>query len=196
MATITISRQTGSLGGEIARNLGEILGYRVIVRELINQAARRAGVPEAALAAIDELGILGVCPSEEACLAYRQAVETVMLELAEQGRVIIIGRGGQAILRGKPEVFHVRVIAPTENRIARLVQRYRISSQAACAQVEAIDHFRRNYLKKFYHLRWDDPELYDLVVNTARLNALDAARVIASAVTLKEMEKPEKAFQS
>jgi CMP/dCMP kinase len=182
MSTITISRQMGSLGGEIARQLGELLGYRVIVRELINQAARRAGAPETALAAIDELGLLGLCPSEEACLAYRQAVETVMHELAAEGGAIIIGRGGQIILKNRQDVFHVRVIAPAGLRAERVAQRYKISLRAACAQIGVVDQFRRNYLKRFYNARWDDPELYDVVINTARLNAPEAAASIASAL--------------
>jgi cytidylate kinase len=159
--------------------LGKLLGYRVIWREVINQAARRAGAPEAALAAIDELGLLGICPAPEACLAYRKAVEQVVHELAVQGQVIIVGRAGQVILGGEPRVLHVRVIAPVEIRAARVAQRHHIGMQAAIAQVETSDRFRQNYLKRFYNVRWDMPELYNLVINTAQVDPAAAADIIA-----------------
>lgn len=167
--TITISRQMGSLGYEIARLAADALGFRLVWRELINQAALRAGAPELALAAIDELGLLGICPSPADCQAYRQAVRQVVEELAQVGDVVIIGRAGQAILAGRPDVLHVRIVAPFEIRAQRIAQRNQISLDHAKAQVEASDHFRASYLKRFYQTAWADPNLYDLVINTAQL---------------------------
>src|SRR5512135_1529753 len=110
MGVITISRQLGSLGREIASTTAECLGYNLVWRELINDAARRAGAPEAALSSIDELGLLGDCASPRVRRAYRQAVETVMKEFAERDNVVIVGRAGQVILRDRPNVLHVRII--------------------------------------------------------------------------------------
>ena len=172
--TITISREMGSMGGEIGRQLGHSLGFRVVGHDLINQAARRAGTPEAALAAIDELGLLGMCPSEEACLAYRTTVEQIMQEMANEGNVVIIGRAGQVILSGWPKSLHLRLIAPAQIRTERISRRLKISLDAAHAQITVSDRFRKNYLKRFYNVNWNSPELYDLVVNTAHLDA-DAA---------------------
>jgi cytidylate kinase len=180
--TITVSRQMGSLGREIASTLGKMLDYRVVWREVINQAARRAGAPEAALAAIDELGLLGVCPSPQACLAYREAVTQVMLELADEGKVIIIGRAGQIILGGRPNILHVRLVAPIQVRVKRIAEWHHISIEAAHTQIEASDRFRQNYLKRFYHVRWDAAELYDLVINTGSLDAPGASALIAEAL--------------
>lgn len=180
--TITISRQMGSLGMEVAHSLQNLLGYRVIWREIINQAARRAGAPDAALAAIDELGLLGICPSLDACEAYRKAVEQVMRELATEGQAVIVGRAGQAILAGEPSVMHVRIVAPVENRIERVAARQRISIKAAAAQIEVSDRFRRNYLKRFYNIQWDMPELYNLVINTGLVGSAEAADIISHAL--------------
>src|SRR5512146_879462 len=131
MAVITISRQYGSLGNIVANALGQRLGYRVVMRELINQAASAAGAPEVALAVIDELGLLGLSPSEEDYQAYIHAVKYVMQGLADEGNVIIVGRGGQVVLAGRPDVLHVRTVAPVEVRAARLMERHHISLAAA-----------------------------------------------------------------
>ncbi|MCS7059903.1 MAG: cytidylate kinase-like family protein [Anaerolineae bacterium] len=182
MSAITISRQMGSLGRDVARAVGERLGYRVVWRELINQAARRAGQPELALAAIDELGLLGLAPPTAAIESYTRAVAAVMEELVAAGNVVIVGRAGQIILRGRPDVLHVRVVAPLPIRIARIADQQGVSLDAARAQVEASDRSRRAYLKRFHHCDWDDPDLYDLIINTERIDVSIAADMICAAV--------------
>lgn len=179
---ITISREMGSLGLDVARQVSMSLGFRLVWREIINQAAARAGSPEAALAAIDELGLIGICPSPQACLAYRNAVKQVIEELACEGRVVIVGRAGQAILRDHPDIYHVRVTAPKQVRVERVAARHSVNLECAQAQVEASDQYRRKYIKRFYQIRWDDPVIYDLVVNTGRLSVEAAAQIICQAV--------------
>lgn len=180
--SITISRQMGSLGYETAKIVGARLGFSIVWREIINQAARKAGAPEAALAAIDELGLFGICPSDEECHAYFAALTEVMCALADQSGLIIVGRAGQVILKGRPDVFHVRVIAPQVVRAERIAQANRISMSGAMAQVKQSDRFRKNYLKRFYGVNWNDPELYDLVINTGRTDATTAAELILLAL--------------
>jgi cytidylate kinase len=189
--TVTISRQMGCLGHETAQVVGEMLGYQVFWREIINEAAQRAGAPEAALAAIDELSLLGFCPSPKACQAYRQAVEQVMLELANQGDAVIIGRAGQVILSGLPSVYHVRLFASVDVRARRIAERQNISLQAAGAQVQASDRFRKNYVKRFYNVYWDVPALYDMVLNTTRLDSHGAAQIIFQAVNTRSTTSVE-----
>jgi cytidylate kinase len=149
---------------------------------VINQAARRAGAPEVALATIDDLGLLGLRPSPKARRAYHQAVRQVMEELAAKGNVVIVGRAGQVILRDRPDVLHVKIIAPQALRAERIAREQGIPMEAAWAQVEASDRTRRNYLRRYYHARWDDPELYDLVINTGRISPEAAAGLICQAL--------------
>jgi cytidylate kinase len=182
MAVITISRQYGSLGNIVANALGQRLGYRVVMRALISQAARAAGAPEVALAVIDELGLLGFSPTEQDYQAYIQAVQAVMLELAGQGNVIIVGRGGQVVLAGRPDTLHVRTVAPLELRVARIAERHGISLQAARAQVKASDRQRRIFLRRFYDVDGHDPLLYDLVINTAHMTAEAACNLVCAAL--------------
>ena len=181
MAVITISRQLGSLGNEVAQAAAVRLNYEVICRKLIDLAANRAGVPEVALATIDDLGLFGLRPSSEARRAYHQAVQVIMDELTTKNNIIIIGRAGQAILRNHPEVLHVRVFAPAQLRAHRISAQQGISIEAARAQIEASDRSRRNYLRRFYQVRWDDPELYDMIINTTCLNIDISAYLICQA---------------
>lgn len=178
MTTITISRMLGSSGQQIARLLSDRLDYRLVWRELINQAALRASAPEMALAVIDELGLLDIQPSQEAVQAYHRAVRQFVTELADEGQYVILGRGGQAILHGRPDVISVLLVAPKEHRAARLASHHGISMMAALAQVHASDRYRRQYLKQNYRIRWDDPDYYDLIINTARLTPQAIADLI------------------
>lgn len=169
MPAITLSRKLGSLGTAIARSLADSLGYRMMWREVINEAACRACAPEVALAVIDDLGLLGVRPSNKAQRAYLQSVRQVIEGLAAEGGVIIVGRAGQIILRGYPDVLHVRITAPIALRIERVAARHSISSAAAQARVESSDRTRSTYVQRHYHVDWDDPKLYDLIINTETL---------------------------
>ena len=182
MAVITISRQMGSLGRQVAVEIGRSLNYRVVLREVINEAASRAGVPEVALATIDELDLLGLRPSADARSAYHAAVDEIMCELANEGNVVIVGRAGQVILRGRPDVLHVRIYAPLELRVERIAGQRNVSLEAARAQVLASDKTRTLYLKRYYQSRWDDPELYDVMINTEHLGIQDAALVVCEAL--------------
>lgn len=184
ISVITISRQLGSLGSQAARQAAEWAGFRLVWRDLINAAALRAGAPGAALAMIDELGLLGISLSKREVKAFRNALRQVMEELYAEGRVVILGRAGQALLRGKPGVLHVRLIAPPELRAQRVAERHQISLQSAAAQVETSDNNRRKFLRQFFDVDWDDPGLYDLVINTAQIDALQSARLILQAAAL------------
>jgi len=182
MSVITLSRQLGSLGFEIGEEVGRRLGYAVIGRDLINQAARRAGAPEVALDMIDELGLLGVKPSTAARRAYVAAVRQVMEELAGGEHVVIIGRGGQVILHDWPGALHVRVIAPAALRAERVAQRHGIGLLAAQAQVEASDRHRQNFLRLYLQAAIEDSNFYHLILNTAYFSVEQAASLIVCAV--------------
>ncbi len=150
MPVITLSRQLGSGGDEVAAAVAGRLGLRLVGFELINRAAREAGAPEVALAAIDELGLLGIRPGRAAIRAYREKIFAVVGELAAAGKLLLVGRGGQVILAGRPGVLHVRVIAPAEQRVARLAETRGISAEAAAARIEASDRARVDFVRRYY----------------------------------------------
>ncbi|MFZ3080010.1 MAG: cytidylate kinase family protein, partial [Bellilinea sp.] len=102
MDVITISRQLGSLGFQVGQAVAAKLNYRLVWRDLINQAAIRSGAPEIALAMIDELNLLGLTPSTDQFNAYFRVVGQVIHELAAAGGIVIVGRAGQVVLRDEP----------------------------------------------------------------------------------------------
>ena len=190
MAVITVSRQLGSLGCDIADAVAQRLGYRKVWRGLINQAARRARTPGMALAMLDDLGLLGLKPSLSEERAYLEAIRDLIEELARGGNVLIVGRGGQAVLRGWPETLHLRIIAPLEVRVERLVQRHGVSAEAALAQVRASDSRRKRFVERAYRVDWNDPTLYGLVLNTGSIDLTRSVdlicHVVASLAGVKE----------
>jgi cytidylate kinase len=189
MPVITLSRELGSRGDDVAAAVAAALKLRLVGRELINQAARAAGVPEVALAEIDELGLLGLKPERTALELYRATVERVIREQAERGDVLLVGRGGQIVLAGWPGVLHVRIIAPADARMRCVQERCRISAEAAAARIAASDRTRAAFLRRHYGARWDDPRLYDLVINMARLTVEDAAALICQAA--RQIARPD-----
>jgi cytidylate kinase len=181
MSIITLSRELGSRGDDIAVAVAERLGLRLVGRELLNRAARQAGAPEVALAEIDELGLLGVRPSARALRLYRQTVETIIHEMADTGNLLLVGRGGQIVLAGRPGVLHVRVTAPREQRVAQVQMRCGVPAEVAAARVDASDRARAGYLRRHYGVRWDDPARYDLALNTAHMDVETAVEIICLA---------------
>lgn len=181
MSAMTVSRQMGSRGEALAAILAEQLNWRLFSRDLINRAALAAGVPQVALAEIDELGLLGLRPSSAEWKAYQKQVQQIIRELADEGDVVIVGRGGQMVLAGRPDVLHVRVVAPLEVRVARLCQEEGLSAEAVRARLEASDKARQRYLKRSHGVRVDDPAHYHVTVNTGLLDPVQAVDLIVRA---------------
>lgn len=181
MSAITISRQMGSQGNEIAWQVAQKLGWRPVNRQLINQSALAARVPQVALAEIDELGLFGLRPSAKEWRAYQSQVEQFIHNLADEGGVVIVGRGGQVVLRDRPDVLHVRVIAPFEARVSWLQQKEKISVEAAQARLKESLKVRTQYLQRSYGVQVDDPTLYHLVINTGLVNVSQATDLVVQA---------------
>lgn len=182
MSAITVSRQVGSRGDELAARVAERLGWRLVGRELINQAAREAGVPVVALAEMDELQLLDIRPSARDWRAYQTQVERIIRGLADEGGVVIVGRGGQVVLRERPDVLHVRVVAPLEVRLGWLQQERGLSRETAVVYLEMSSRTRARYVRRSYRVDVNDPSLYHLVINTGLLSLEQAAHLIMQAL--------------
>jgi cytidylate kinase len=119
---------------------------------------------------------------------YFEAVSKTIHDLAEVGNVVIVGRGGYIILRDMPGVLRVGAVASLEDRIQTIVERERVSHDAAARTVEERDKARVGFFKRFFDIdQPDSPELYDLVVNTSDVD-LDYAvdLVVGASVALAE----------
>ena len=163
----TISRQYGSGGTQFAQRLAELCEHKLIWREIINQAAIKIGYPEMALAVIDELGLLGLCPDDDTCNQYRESINQVILSEAQKGKVVILGRASHIILKDFPDCLRIRSLSSSnDTRIKNIQFTKKISEKAALAQLEESDRNRRQFVQKFYNLDWNDPTLYDLTINS------------------------------
>jgi cytidylate kinase len=111
----------------------------------------------------------------------RQTTETI-LRLASLGNAILIGRGGNVITARLPRVFHVRMVAPLEQRVAHCHEAYGMTESAARAFCRREDSGRQRYLKKYFHADVNDPLLYHLTINTGLVSYDDAAEQIGDAV--------------
>lgn len=178
MGAITVSRQLGSQGNELALRVAQELGWQRVCRDLINKAALEAGVPHVALADIDELNLFGLRPSAGDWKMYQRQIERIILELAHMGDVVIVGRGGQMVLRGRADVLHLRIVAPFKARLQQLQQEQNISADAARARLEASDRTQARYLRRSHGVRIDDPALYHLIINTDLLGLSQAVCLV------------------
>ena len=116
---------------------------------------------------------------------YIATISAIILDLAEKGSVVVVGRGSQIILRDWPGALHAYVAAPLDLRIERIAARDGLSSEDATKAVQESDKSRHAFYRKFFKVNVDDPSLYDLVVNTARLPYAAAADLIAAAARSK-----------
>jgi cytidylate kinase len=170
MATLTISREYGSGGFEIGRRVAERLSYQLVDKERLFQDMERAGPRWARVAReVDE-----VCPTlwERHDWQYRgyvSQIEDLILGYAVGDNVVIIGRGGSALLRGVPFCLRVRLIAPLEARLQAIMAREGLTREAATRLIAQIDSERACYIKANYGSDWDAEDIYDLTLNTASL---------------------------
>ena len=114
--------------------------------------------------------------------SFVQSTREVMLRLVERGRVVLVGRGSQALLASRADVLHVRIIRPLPSRIEWVMKREELSRQEAEKEIRKCDERRGRYLKRHYGVDWSKPENYHLTLNTGHIGVEAAARTIAEAV--------------
>ena len=199
MAIITISHQMGSGGAEIGMGLGHRLGYHYVDQELLQDAVRRYGLVEEKLSHLDESKPTLFERFDAETRHYITIIQTTLLELAEKDDVVLMGRGGQWLLRGIPHVLRVRVIAPFEYRVRQWIKRTSEMSGETPNQRAASDLLRRDDSEKSGRMRYlyevdiADPGLYDLVINTEKLRQEAAVEMIERAVRRPEMSSTDAA---
>lgn len=197
---ITISREYGAGGSELASLLGERLGWRVLDHELVHELAARLHLDEADVAAmsehppslLDRLASSAVVTAPEsawhaapwAADADRLAAATreVLLEEARRPPLIVVGHGGNCLFRDRDDVLRVRVAAPADVRIRRIIERSGIAPQQAAADVRHRDADRQHYLQRYYHTSVADPCAYDLQLNTGTIPLASAAGLVLALV--------------
>lgn len=198
IGVVTVSREFGSGGSDLAHALGRRLGWRVVDKQLVARVARELQVPEEEVAARDE-HVPGLAERVGAFLAgafaevtppvvppssypdesdVAEVADTILLEAADRPPVVLVGHGGMCLLADRDDVLHVRVVAPLEHRVGEVCRRLEMDEAAAREETRARDHDRAHYIRHRFDRAWDDPTLYALVMNSEVVSAEEGARAV------------------
>ena len=204
MAVISISRQVGAGGHEVAELVSKKLGYRFFDRELMRRLGIEGGITKGEVVDLTAerhhtggasgermFGVMQANP-----LAYgayeasgtgaedrsAEMVSKIMLFAYEQGNVVVDGRGSQGVLRDKPGVLHVRLVAPVEQRIEYLKKRDNIGTDEARKRVKEADAAQVDYIRRYFGADINDPTLYHLIINTGKITQAAAVDLIIKAL--------------
>jgi cytidylate kinase len=198
---ITVTRQYASGGSDVARLVAAQLEWDVIDNEFVDAVARRAGLPadevaqreERAPGLLERLARTLAAASPELFVASAtvpmveqdeativQVTERVIAEAAAHGRIVLVGRGAQAVLAQRPDALHVYVVAPKSWRVRVAVERLGVAEADADRMVDETDRQRDQYVKTYYGRQRQDISNYDLIVNTARVGIDGAVALVVA----------------
>jgi cytidylate kinase len=182
---VTIEREYGSGGGEIAQLLATRLGWKLWDQLLTEEIARRAQCPKAVVEVREEktdslyyrLFRSFLRGSYEGSLnAHKLNVvdsdcilkftEKVVQDAAKTGNSVIVGRGSQHFLRNRADTLRVFLYAPRENKVRRLLARGK-SEKEAQQLVDTVDRERHDFIQKYFRVEWPDRAVYHPMINTA-----------------------------
>lgn len=183
MFIVTVSRQLGSLGDVIAAIVAREMGYRLIGPDQVHERANSCS-PEYRDACTVYDREKGPGFWERFFFdtpTYTALFKSLTYEFASQGRVVIVGRGSQLVLKDVPGVFGLRVVAPIPTRVSRVAERFGVSRESAAHMVRTHDRERRSLMQSVFHDDMEDWSLYDLVINTQHYGADGAAEVAVKA---------------
>jgi cytidylate kinase len=202
---VSISRQVGTGGEEIAALVAQRLDFRYIDYQVIQDAAREAGVSVETVSEAEHtpslitrvLEALARNPSmpvaawaDPVPLAtnplftsadYRRFVEDVIRDVATQGQCVIVGHAAQVILRERLDTLRVLVAGSTPYRVRRVMAGMAVDEKTAVKTVEKTDSERIEYFRRFYETGWLTASTYDLCINTDHINPEQATALVALA---------------
>lgn len=182
---ITIEREYGCGGGDIARLVANHLGWKLWDQNLTEEIARLANCPKAVVETREEKNDplyyrlfksfmrgsyegainapkLNLVDSETILKITRRVVE----QAAEQGNCVIVGRGSQQFLKNRPDTLRIFLYAPREDKIRRLLGRGKTEKEAE-ELVDTVDHERADYIQRYFNVEWPARVIYHTMMNTA-----------------------------
>jgi cytidylate kinase len=182
---ITIEREYGCGGGEIAQKLANQIGWKLWDQLLTEEIARLANCPKSVVEVREERNDplyyrlfksflrgsyegsinapkLNLVDSETILRITRRVVE----HAAERGNCVIVGRGSQQFLKGRADTLRVFLYAPREDKVRRLLARGK-SEKEAQELVDTVDRERADFIQKYFNVEWPDRSIYHTMMNTA-----------------------------
>ena len=182
---LTIEREYGSGGNDIAKQISERLGWKLWDQLLTSEIARRLECPKMIIEEREEVRdplhyrlfkaflrgsfegslsapLLKLADAE----SIRKITEELIKDAAQHGNCVIVGRGSAYYLHDYPHVFHTFVYAPFENKIRRLQARGK-SEAEAIELAETVDQDRAEFIKKHFDVEWPPRQFFHMMVNSA-----------------------------
>jgi cytidylate kinase len=189
---ITISRQRGSGGTLIASKLAIRFNYTLLHRDIIDRIVESTGYKRRLVESLDEHSQSRMETWFAAMVAgnyvdgsdYARHLSEIIYSISQLGGVVVIGRGANFIV-GRDLGFHIRVIAPRDDRIHSLMQYEGLSEKDAARAVDTSDRERSEFVKRTFGTSIDDPLYYDLVINHLTISVDTATSLIAAAAMEK-----------
>ncbi len=189
---ITVSREPGAGGSEIARKLASDLKMDLMGGQIISRVAESTGMSEKVVATLDEKHVTTLDTWLASLFTARHLWPDVYLKhltkvigtIGQHGNAIIVGRGAQFILPVE-RIFRLRFIAPMEQRIVKVMKDRKCNRDEAESYVTKADADRAAFIKKYFREDIADPSHYDLVLNTAGLSVDQATEIVKASFRAK-----------
>jgi len=204
MAVITISRQFGAGGITIGKMIAESLGYTFADNDILQRVAKEANVSTHWIESFEkEAGsklsrlissmvskrwLDRVLADERGYLdeqIYLDYLVLIIAQFADEGDVVILGRGSQYILNDHPDAVHILLVNEFENRVNFMVDRYEVSRKKAERTVVNEDRRRVSLYKRLGKSDYESPQLYHMVLNMGRLDLETARDMVCKLVERK-----------
>ena len=188
MAIITVSRQLGSFGDEIAQKVANNLDYEYVDKTKIGEALAIQGLPSTEMEKYDEKK-----PSIWDSFFIQRSkflhlIRAVIYDFAGKNNTVILGRGGQVLLKDLPGALHVRIIAPLGIRLKRIMEREGYDERNGERILRRSDRESSGYIRSFFGADWNDQNLYDMVINTKAISIDTAVETIKDTIDSPEFK--------
>jgi cytidylate kinase len=188
MAIITVARQIGSLGNEIAAEVAQRLRYTLVDQTTLQMAAESYGRLKSELEEVHEKRpTLVTRYLTMRHRAYLDMIQTIIYHSARQDNVVILGRGAAVLLSDVPSALHVNIFAPFDRRVEAVMAHEGVTRPLAEQLTKKSDQDRAGYMKYLFDRDWMDPLLYDVMINTAVITPEHACDLIVEAAHAKEL---------
>lgn len=196
MAVITISKEFGTESERVASALAEKLGYEYIGKNLVAKIAKELHISESEAETFHKTSqsrilrfvdrytcsiVQKVVDREHGCLDdknYYEVTKNLVENVYEAGDAIILGWGGQCLLKGKPDTLHVRLIKDNDLKINEIMKSQNLSQKAAKDFIDREEGDLKAYIKHYFKEDWNAAHLYDLVIDMGKTSVEKAADMI------------------
>ncbi|MEJ2655941.1 MAG: cytidylate kinase-like family protein [Desulfobacterales bacterium] len=204
MAVITISKEFGTESEKVASLAADKLGYEYIGENLIADIAKELHISESEATTFHKTSqsrilrfvdrytcsiVQRVVDREHGCLDdknYYEVTKRLVQNAYDAGDVIILGWGGQCLLKGKPDTLHVRLIKDMELKLKELMQAENLNPKTAKAYIEREEGDLKAYIKHYFNEDWGAAHLYDLIIDRGKTSVEKAVDLICDNVKHKK----------